>query len=179
METKERLLLSAKRLFSEKGYYGTSVEEIVRSAGLSKGAFYFHFKSKEEVFKELIEKIHKDIMEGLERWKKKGGSKAVEGFILELVEKLHDEREIVNIFLFQTISCGEDFRELYFEKTHQVREGIKELLGTEEKELISDIILGFIRQVVLEYIIKEKKKKEFVKNYVKRGLKRIMEGVKC
>ena len=44
---RERLLESAKTLFSQRGYYATSVEDIVESAGLSKGAFYFYFKSKE------------------------------------------------------------------------------------------------------------------------------------
>ncbi|GAB6066160.1 TetR/AcrR family transcriptional regulator [Aquifex pyrophilus] len=179
METKERILLSAKRLFSEKGYYGTSVEEIVRDAGLSKGAFYFYFKSKEDVFKELIEKIHGEIMESLGRWKGRGGEEALKGFILELVEKLYEERDIVNIFLFQTISCGEEFRKLYFEKTGEVKEGIKELLEEDEREILSDIILGFIRQVVLEYVIKERREKEFIKDYVKRGLERITEGRGC
>jgi AcrR family transcriptional regulator len=63
---RERLLESAKTLFSQRGYYATSVEEIVASAGLSKGAFYFYFKSKEELFKSLVEEVHLNIVKRLE-----------------------------------------------------------------------------------------------------------------
>jgi AcrR family transcriptional regulator len=65
---RERLLESAKTLFSQKGYYATSVEDIVASAGLSKGAFYFYFKSKEELFKSLVEEMHLNIVKRLENF---------------------------------------------------------------------------------------------------------------
>ena len=48
-ETKSALLESALALFEERGYPATSVEDIVVGAGLTKGAFYHHFGSKEEV----------------------------------------------------------------------------------------------------------------------------------
>jgi TetR/AcrR family transcriptional regulator, cholesterol catabolism regulator len=47
--TRELLIESALTLFGEKGFRGTSVQEIVQSAGLTKGAFYHHFASKEDV----------------------------------------------------------------------------------------------------------------------------------
>ena len=48
-QRREQLLDSARKLFSEKGYRGTSTEEIAANAGLTKGALYFHFKSKEDI----------------------------------------------------------------------------------------------------------------------------------
>jgi AcrR family transcriptional regulator len=42
-------------LFSRKGYAAASVNEIVRQAGCSKGAFYFHFASKKELFFKILE----------------------------------------------------------------------------------------------------------------------------
>ena len=42
------------RLFLEKGYHGTSIDEITRAADLTKGAFYWHFKSKEDLLKKII-----------------------------------------------------------------------------------------------------------------------------
>ncbi len=53
-ERREQLLASAHKLFAEKGYRATSTEEIARYAGLTKGAFYFHFQSKEEILFALI-----------------------------------------------------------------------------------------------------------------------------
>jgi TetR/AcrR family transcriptional regulator, transcriptional repressor for nem operon len=47
--TREKLLHSALSLFHQFGYNGTSVQDIVAEAGVPKGSFYNHFKSKEEI----------------------------------------------------------------------------------------------------------------------------------
>jgi len=53
-ETRKQELLSiALELFSKYGYDGTSIERILRKAGVSKGAFYYHFSSKEDVIEQL------------------------------------------------------------------------------------------------------------------------------
>ena len=51
---KSRLLEAAERIFSEKGLDRAKVEDITALAGLSKGAFYLHFDSKGDAFKELL-----------------------------------------------------------------------------------------------------------------------------
>ena len=52
---KSMLLRAAEEVFAEKGLAGAKVEEIARRAGISKGAFYLHFESKEAALKELVE----------------------------------------------------------------------------------------------------------------------------
>jgi len=52
--TKEKLLDSAQRLMLAKGFSATSVEEICRAAGLSKGSFFHYFESKEHLGKEVL-----------------------------------------------------------------------------------------------------------------------------
>ena len=51
---KPRLLEAARRVFLERGLDRAKVEEITQAAGLSKGAFYLHFESKEDAFKEIL-----------------------------------------------------------------------------------------------------------------------------
>jgi len=53
---RERILDAAGRLFSSKGYYDTSMDEIVAESKLSKGAIYGYFKSKEDLFVALQDK---------------------------------------------------------------------------------------------------------------------------
>ncbi len=55
VETRERILSSALSTFSESGYERTSVSEICSTANVSKGAFYYHFPSKQALFLELLE----------------------------------------------------------------------------------------------------------------------------
>jgi len=54
-QTRRVLVETAGRLFASQGYDGTSVESIVKQAGVSKGAFYHHFGSKEDVLDAVCE----------------------------------------------------------------------------------------------------------------------------
>ena len=52
-EKRQELLSAAEKLFCAKGYEGTSVQDILNVAEMSKGGFYHHFASKEDVIKAL------------------------------------------------------------------------------------------------------------------------------
>jgi AcrR family transcriptional regulator len=54
-ETRARLLDAAEQVFLRSGLQGSSVEEIAAEAGFTRGAFYSNFKSKEELFVELLQ----------------------------------------------------------------------------------------------------------------------------
>jgi len=53
-ETRNHILEAATHLFSKTGYDATGVAEICHAAGVSKGAFYHHFPTKQAVFIELL-----------------------------------------------------------------------------------------------------------------------------
>src|SRR2546430_9602827 len=53
--TRARLLAIARKRFGTKGYAATSVEDLVRRAGVTKGAFYHHFDDKKSVFLAVLE----------------------------------------------------------------------------------------------------------------------------
>ena len=54
-KTKRKIFETSMRLFSEKGYDATSIEEITATVGVAKGTLYYHFTSKEEIFNFLVE----------------------------------------------------------------------------------------------------------------------------
>lgn len=51
----EQILGAARQCFLQKGYFATKMDDIAREAGLSKGGVYFHFASKQEVFRALVQ----------------------------------------------------------------------------------------------------------------------------
>jgi AcrR family transcriptional regulator len=65
--SEERILNESMRLFLERGYHGTSIDDITQAAGLTKGAFYWHFRSKEALLRKIIEKYEKSFLDGLIR----------------------------------------------------------------------------------------------------------------
>ncbi len=54
-KTRQRIVASACRLFTSKGYAPTSIAEIMADCGLTTGGFYAHFANKGELYKEAIE----------------------------------------------------------------------------------------------------------------------------
>jgi len=65
-ETRARILEAATRLFSSAGYNAASVDDICAEAGVSKGAFYHHFPSKQAVFLAMLDDWLKMLDLGME-----------------------------------------------------------------------------------------------------------------
>ncbi|WP_342306169.1 TetR/AcrR family transcriptional regulator [Methanolobus sp. ZRKC5] len=63
MELKDRIINSAHELFSEKGYDKTTVADIIKKADSSKGGFYHHFRSKDEVLEAITLGYMQELLE--------------------------------------------------------------------------------------------------------------------
>lgn len=61
LKTREHLLLAALETFHKKGVARTSLNEIAQAAGVTRGALYWHFKNKEDLFDALFQRISDDI----------------------------------------------------------------------------------------------------------------------
>jgi AcrR family transcriptional regulator len=55
--TRGALVGAARALFTERGFAGVATEEIVRRAGVTRGALYHHFRSKEDLFRAVVEDL--------------------------------------------------------------------------------------------------------------------------
>jgi len=55
LDTRDRVLEAAARVFARKGFLGASLDEVAADAGLTKGAVYWHFKSKNDLFFALLD----------------------------------------------------------------------------------------------------------------------------
>jgi AcrR family transcriptional regulator len=56
-ETKSRILLSARSLFSNYGFTATSLDDILDATGITKGAFYHYFHSKNDLCQQVIQEV--------------------------------------------------------------------------------------------------------------------------
>lgn len=65
LKTRSLLLTTAREVFQDKGFYGTSVSEISRRCGLSQGTFYQYFKNKEQIFLEIADQIVAEFREAV------------------------------------------------------------------------------------------------------------------
>lgn len=63
--TKAGILQTARQLFSQHGYHGTGIADIQEATGLTKGAFYHHFRSKEDLALAILGQTRQEYAEEL------------------------------------------------------------------------------------------------------------------
>ena len=92
-EKAENIISVSTKLFLEKGYEKTSVQDIVNATGISKGAIFFHFKSKEDILHAVLNKQAAELHETFSKWiakLKKGNAREK---IIAILEKNLKETE--------------------------------------------------------------------------------------
>lgn len=65
--TRRALVDAGRALFAERGYAGSPTEEIVRRAGVTRGALYHHFRGKEDLFRAVLEEVEQGLTERVAR----------------------------------------------------------------------------------------------------------------
>lgn len=126
MQVRDRIIETALLLFDHKGYHGVSIDEIVREADTSKGGFYYHFSSKEELLfvihdvfityaldkAELADRNHDDPIEKL--------TAVIRGFL----QVFHLYKPHITVFYQESLYLREEDREII----HQKRKAFKEII---------------------------------------------------
>jgi len=77
----EKLLTAALRLFVSQGYRHTTVDEIADAGGLTKGAVYFYFRSKDNVLMSLLDRVEAVVVEPMTARVAEAGPSAREKFV--------------------------------------------------------------------------------------------------
>jgi AcrR family transcriptional regulator len=65
--TTEAILNSGRRLFGERGFAATTIDDIAEAAGVAKGAVYHHFATKEALFEAVFDQVSRDLVSEIGR----------------------------------------------------------------------------------------------------------------
>lgn len=103
LETRDRILDAAEDVFNESGYSNTTLNEIAEAAGVTRGAIYWHFKNKEDLFQAMCLRIRVPMDALIEGIVEKGVndpiaqlSRTHETIMLEVINNPH-YRKVLNI----------------------------------------------------------------------------------
>lgn len=111
-ETRELIINSAVELFIEKGYSRTTLEDIVRRVGLTRGAFYWNFKSKKDILNEIIdryESFFRDIYRTYEH--AESARETMRNFLCCDLRKKNSDNPYTKIVLYK-VEATNEFAEL-------------------------------------------------------------------
>jgi AcrR family transcriptional regulator len=80
-ETYDKIVSAALDLFVSRGYEGTTVDAIAEAAGVTKGAIYFHFATKDDVLLSLLDLVESNFVDPMDRRVRRAGPSAREKFV--------------------------------------------------------------------------------------------------
>jgi len=98
---KSDILEAAKKLFAEKGFSLTTVDEIAKESAFSKATIYHYFKSKGEIFMEIIKKEHQKVMDKIES-------------IVNSEKKCEEKIKAVISYWLETYDLNRSFLSIFF-----------------------------------------------------------------
>lgn len=123
LATRYQLLDAAERVFAEKGVSRTSLQDIAQAAGLSRGAIYWHFKNKADLFNAMMERITLPMEEALHQIGHDGGLDPLDELlcaILDAMRKIASDDRTRRVFEVATLKV-EYVDELLAVKTRQLQ----------------------------------------------------------
>jgi len=163
LDTKEKIIDAAIRLFAEKGYHATSVQEIMDLAGVNKAMFFYYFKSKENCYNLLFENGLNELKERIVQAVQSSSELKVQlrNFIKIIVEIPDDERnhKLAMIFIREAGSSGENIQkqiQIFIQAVtpmeQAIKKGIEEGLIREVDPRLTVIsIIGSVKDLALHY----------------------------
>jgi len=103
--TKMQILDSAYRLFTEKGFRGSSLRDIAERSGIKAASIYNHFKSKEEIFEAVFIENHPlfDILLILDSVEGENAEDLLINAVDRLTEELHNNPSLLNLFFVEVV----------------------------------------------------------------------------
>ena len=168
--TKQSILDAAVILFSEHGVAKTSLEKIAKAANVTRGAVYWHFANKQEIFEALHDQLHfpfiQMITDGLDADSPNAIAQLQDVCVELLIDLEQDEtkQKIATLFLLRCDYSGEfaQSKDRYNEKKKQkhitlsryfdkaIKQGV---LPTNTDSLLLTIgISAYLRGIVVEYL---------------------------
>lgn len=126
-ERRKAILEAAARLFAERGYHETKMDDVAELAGLSKGAIYLYYPSKEELFcalmQEKVEQMVPPLREAIE------ASRSVEELVGNIVRTQLQQRQ-ENVDLFRIFQAEQPRADLGVQRSLEfIRERLQEFIA--------------------------------------------------
>jgi len=163
ISTEEKILLSAQKVFHNKGFTGTRMQEIADVAGINKGLLHYYFKTKEKLFervftialKQMLGKLNDALDKDTDLFSKI--RLLVDNYILVL-----SKNRFIPIFIFQEINRNPAFfdeKYKFYSKLGVIKKFEKEIKSEIEKGNIIDIspkqlIINIISMSIFPFMAK-------------------------
>ena len=160
-EIKKKIEEAAEVIFSQKGYFQATIDDITRLAGVAKGSFYTYFKHKQDLLFNLLDNLHNSLLTIIKNELSKVQipcpyKEFKDQFINFLKASLNifmEKRKISELFFLELASTNPEFKERYIRYKNEVIKVITSLLSRFNPK-IDSTLLSQVIEAIREYFIR-------------------------
>jgi len=168
-DTRDKILSVANKLFSRFGFHKTSMDEIAKIARKAKGSLYYHFASKEDLFREVVSKEIENLESSLSKIVKSNepsASKKLSKYLIKRMEVLNDAanyHETLKADFFEHFDFIDDLRKEFDEWEKEnikniIQEGVKskEFEDVQNMDILMDVFLMVLKGLETSFFLQNK-----------------------
>jgi AcrR family transcriptional regulator len=138
VDTRQRILDTALDLFIERGYDKTSLREIAERVGVTKAALYYHFSSKEEIIRTLVEPFFANMAPMAKALASRPDLKAWGEGLAAILDWVLPQRRLFQLFQSNQGTVQELARDAIDPETHKVFHEAVDALFADETVPVAD-----------------------------------------
>ena len=143
---KSLIIEQAALLFAEHSIESTSIEHITKKCGISKGAFYLHFKSKDDLILQIFDHFFKDIAGRFTAIESGAlpATKKLRTYVITFFEVLEDKLPFISMYMRQQRTPNEELFALFTHYNSLIDEATKQLLITVYQQKIEGVTMDIL-----------------------------------
>jgi AcrR family transcriptional regulator len=183
------VLAVARRIFSQKGYHDTSIDDLIEGAAIARGTFYLYFESKRATFDELLDGLVTTLQAQVKRIEV--GPEApdpveqLNATVDRVLKTLLDNREMARILLREAVGIDTDFDRKLFDFYGRIEAMFVSALNTGHQlgvvrpcdaNVVARCTLGSVKEVVQWAFVEQDPMKIDLKKLGREVIANILKG---
>ena len=162
IDNKEKILKSAKKIFQKKGGQHTSLADIAKDAGISKGTLYYYYSTKAELIFDITQQhmnsITRSLLSAVEEQAKSTDAADIILMVYDTIIKA-ESRAKLHLYLLQEAVIGnaelqKRFQEAYNEWRSMISDGLQKILKRRKDiEILSHVFLTSITGGMIQQLL--------------------------
>lgn len=157
-QTRQKIIMAALQAFGEKGYASTTVSQIAKEAGISKGLIYHYYNSKEEVLKGIFDMMVQEGETLMQGWQDKTPREQLKQLISGSVHFMKNQTHVMRFMTALAIQPAviadlEEVMEAEKERMMQRYQKVFKDLGYEDPELEAYSLGAYLDGIGLGYMV--------------------------
>jgi len=180
--TKDSIIKEAEKIFSEKGYSGTSIRDIAEASDISTSVLYYYFRDKKEIYTQILEQNFLELRKAITQTMLYGESKGdiLKTFIAAHMRALYEHPVITRMVAWETAEWGQKggtITQKYFHENFLAIKGLLDFSAVKysDRDLAAFSLMSmtgfffFLAPMVMNILDKDRYDEDF--------LNKITEGV--